>query len=115
MIRVGQRRFEMPDPLEFPRMLSAIVPDVGRERPASFRGKVVSELVAFTFRHSIRRGRRFARRESRLEPRLSTVIRSLDDLTKPAARLRRVNPVRIHRRPFEVIHLPPRKKRPAYL
>jgi hypothetical protein len=34
----------------------------------------------------------------------------LNDLAKPAAGLRRVDPIRIDRRSFEMIHLPTRKK-----
>ena len=39
-------------------------------------------------------------------PRLATVIRSLDHLSKPAARLRRVDAIGIGERAFEVINLP---------
>src|SRR5438270_13261614 len=108
MIRIGQRRFEMPDPFEFPRMLGAVVPYVGRERLAGFRRNVVRELVALPFRHSIRSSRRFARRESRLKPSLPAIVRPLNNLTEPTARLRRINPIRIRRRSLEMIHLPPR-------
>src|SRR5207245_10333455 len=39
----------------------------------------------------------------------------LNDLPEPRARLRRVNPVRINRRPFHMINLPARKMRPVHL
>ena len=35
-VRIGQRRFEMPDALELPGMLRAVVPLVRRERLAGF-------------------------------------------------------------------------------
>src|ERR1700674_1854654 len=114
MIRIGQRGLEMPDALELPRMLSAVVPHMSRERLAGFRRDVVSEFVALPFRHSIRSGRGLARRESWLEPVFTAVIRALNDLSEPRARLRRVNPVRINRRSFQVIHFPTRKVRTVH-
>ena len=33
-VRVGQRRLEVPDALELPGVLRAVVPLVGRQRPA---------------------------------------------------------------------------------
>ena len=42
-IGIGERGFEVPDALEFPRMLGAIVPFVGAG--VAF----IDELVAFTF------------------------------------------------------------------
>src|SRR3954470_2312277 len=85
-VPVGKRRLEVPDPGEFPWMLRAVVPLV-RARLA-----VVGELVA-----------------DRL-PGLAAVVRPLDDLTVPAGRLARVQPVRIDRRAFQVVHLPAREK-----
>ena len=46
-------------------------------------------------------------------PRFAAVIRTLDDLPEPAARLRRVNAVRVSRRTFEVINFPAREVRAA--
>src|SRR5918992_3564782 len=86
-VRVVERRLEVPDTRELPRMLRAVVPLM------SARHAVVRELVA-----------------GRL-PRLAAVVRPLDDLSEPTARLRRVQPVRIGRRRVDVIDLPPRKQR----
>ena len=62
-VGVGQRWLQMPDPLEFPGMWCAVVP-LMRAGHA-----VVDELVA---------GRR---------PRLSLVVRVLDELAEPSCRL----------------------------
>src|SRR5437868_2817246 len=72
----------MPDPLELPGVLRAVVPQVRAGR------SVVNELVA-----------------DRL-PGLSTVIRALDHLPEPAAGLRRIDPVRVNGRALEMIDLP---------
>src|SRR6266487_6217668 len=50
LIGIIKRRFQMPDTLEFPRMLSAIVPLVGRERFPRFRRSIVNEHVTFALR-----------------------------------------------------------------
>src|ERR1043166_7424380 len=105
----------MPDPFELPRVLGAIVPHMGGERSARLRRNVVSELVALPLRHSVGSRRCFARRESRLKPGLSAVIGTLNYLSEPSARLRRINSIRIRRRSFQVIHLPPREMRPIHL
>src|SRR4051812_33779105 len=115
VIRIGEGGLEVPDAFEFPWVLCAVVPHMGRERLAGFRRNVISEFVALPFRHSVRRGRRLARRQSRLEPGFSAIIRPLDDLPEPRAGLRGINSVRIDWRCLEVIHLPPREKRPVYL
>ena len=78
----GQRRLEMPHPLELPRVRRAVVPLVGA------RDAVVDELVA-----------------DRL-PRLAAVVGPLNHLAEPAAGLRGVEPVRVGRRAFEVVDLP---------
>ncbi len=72
----------MPDAGEFPRMLAAVVPLVC----AGITG--ILKLVA-----------------DRL-PCLAAVVGALDDLPEPATGLRRVNPVRIHRRTLEMIDFP---------
>ena len=46
-------------------------------------------------------------------PGLAAIVRALNDLPKPAARLGRIQPVGVSRRTFEVIELPARKKRPT--
>ena len=88
-VRIGQRRFEMPDALELPGMRRAVVPLV-RAGDA-----VVDELVA----HRL--------------PRLAAVVGALDQLPEPAAGLRRVQPVRIDGRALQVIDLPAREVRAA--
>ncbi len=84
-IRIGQRGFEMPDALELPGVRRAVVPHV-RAGDA-----VVNELVA----HRL--------------PRLAAVVGALDLLPEPAAGLRRVQPVRIDGRAFQVVDLPAAK------
>src|SRR5262245_19161419 len=46
-------------------------------------------------------------------PRLPAVARALDDLPEPAARLRRIQPVRISGRSLEVVDLPASEMRTA--
>src|ERR1044072_2948635 len=96
----------MPDAFELPWMRSAVIKLMRRERFAGFIRGVVNKLIALALRHSLGRGRRFTGWRSRLEPRQAAVVGALNDLFEPAARLRRVNAVRIHRRTFEVINLP---------
>src|ERR1700754_251300 len=103
----------MPHSFELPRMRSAVIKLMCRERFASFFRRVVNKLVALTFRHSVRRGRRFAGGRSGLKPGLTTIVGALNNLSKPAAGLRRVNAVRIHSRTFHVINLPAGEVRPA--
>src|SRR6185503_6318363 len=96
----------MPHSLELPRMRSAVVKLVRREWFAGFIRGVVNKLIALAFRHAFGRGHRLAGGCPGLKPRLAAVIRALNDLTKPAAGLRRVNAVRVHVRTFHVINLP---------
>ena len=84
-IRIGQRRFEMPDSLELPGVRRAVVPLV------SAGVAVVHELVA-----------------DRL-PRLAAVVGALNHLPEPAAGLRRIQPVRVDGRALQVVDLPARK------
>src|ERR1044071_6954099 len=94
----------MPHTLELPRMLCAVIPLMRGERRGVF---VVGELVALAFREAFGRGGRWlALGSSRLIPGLAAIVGALDDLSKPAARLRRVDAVGIFGRTFEVIHLP---------
>src|SRR5947209_2343629 len=86
-VRISERRFEMPDSLELPGMLRAVVPLVGA------RSAVVLELVA----HRL--------------PRLAAIAGTLNHLAKPAAALRSVQPIGVHGRALEVIHLPAREMR----
>src|SRR5207248_9803954 len=95
----------MPDPLELPWMLCAVVPLV-RARDA-----VVNEFVTFAHRHTLRSCCRSA---ARRVPGFSAVIGALNNLSKPGAVLRRIEPVRINRRPFDMINFPARKTRPVH-
>ncbi len=61
-VRIGQRRLEMPDSLELPRVRCAIVPLVGAG------DSVVREFVTYRF------------------PRFAAIVRALDQLTEPAGR-----------------------------
>src|ERR1035441_1930725 len=81
-VRIGQRRFEMPDALELPGMRRAVIPLVCN-RDASV-GEFVTDRL----------------------PRLAPVTGALDHLSEPAAGLRRIQPVRVNGRPLEMINLP---------
>src|SRR3954470_15745114 len=101
----------MPDPLEFPRMLCAIVPLMRRERLAVGRLRVVSELIALAHREAFGRFRFLARRRAWLKPGFAAVVGALNNLAKPTARLRRVDAIGINGRAFKVVHLPAAKVR----
>ena len=88
-VRIGQRRLEVPDALELPRVRRAVVPLV-RAGDA-----VVDELVA-----------------DRL-PGLAAVVGALDQLPEPAAGLRGIQPIRVGGRSLEVVDLPAAKMRTA--
>src|SRR5206468_7893704 len=81
-VGIGQRWLEMPHSLELPRMLGAVVPLMRGQR---FGGRVISEFVALAFGRA--RFCRLASRRSRLMPGLASVVRALDQLPEPAARL----------------------------
>src|SRR5258708_7826371 len=81
----------MPDPLEFPRMLRAVVPLVRSRDPFVLEG--IADLL----------------------PRLPTIVGALDLLPEPTARLRGVNSIGRHGRALEVIHLPAGKERAGNL
>ena len=114
-VRVGQRRLEMPDALELPRMRRAVVPLVRGEGLAGFGRRVVDELVALALGHAFRGRGRFAGGCAGLVPRLAAVIGALNDLPEPAAGLRRVQPVRVSGRSLEVVDLPAGKVWPTHL
>src|SRR6266702_3741165 len=93
----------MPDALELPGMLRAVVELLRGEWLAGLRRRVVDEFVALACRHAVRRlGHPAARRL----PRLATVARALHDLAEPPARLRRVQAVRIGGGSLHVVDLP---------
>src|SRR4051812_42754150 len=100
----------MPDAFEFPRMLRAVVP-LMRCQWSGFR--VVREFVALRLGHALGRGRRFAGRRAGLEPSFAAVVGALDDLSKPAARLRTVDSVWFDRRTLQMIDLPAGEMRTA--
>src|SRR5262245_42075813 len=99
----------MPDPLELPRVRCTVVPLVRGKGFAGFRRRIVNKLVTLALGHAFRGGGRLAGRRSGLVPCLATVIRALNDLSKPAARLRSVQPIRISGRSLEMIDFPARK------
>src|SRR5207248_3484013 len=74
-VGVGEARLQVPDTGEDVRVRRAVVPGVGADLA------FVAEVVADRF------------------PGLTAVVRALHDLPEPAARLRRVEPVRVQRRP----------------
>src|SRR5688500_836148 len=104
----------MPHAFELPRVRCAVVPLVRGERLAGFGRRVVNKLIALALWRAVRGGGRFAGRCSGLVPCLAAVIRALNDLAKPTARLRRVQPAWVSGRPLEVIHLPAGKVRIAH-
>src|SRR5271157_4473839 len=59
-VGIGERRLEVPHPLELPGMLGAIVKLMGGERLACFRRSVVNELVAYAAGELAWLGQRFA-------------------------------------------------------
>src|SRR6202030_1868238 len=113
-VRIGERRFNMPDALEFPGMLCAVVPLMSGKGFAGLRGGIVHELVALAFRHSFWRGP-FARWRPWLCPSFAAIIRPLNDLPEPTAALRRKQPIGVDRRALDVVHLPARKMGAAYV
>src|SRR5512144_639107 len=86
-VRIGQRWFEMPDTFELPGVRCTVVPLM---RPWN---AVIDEVIA----HRL--------------PGFATVIRALDQLPEPAARLRGVQPVWISGGSLQVIHFPAAKVR----
>src|SRR5271170_3887939 len=81
----------MPHPFEFPGMRRAVVPLVRTGNA------IVCKLVA----HRL--------------PRFAAVAGALNDLSGPAARLRDIYPIRIHRRALQVVDFPPRKVGAAHI
>src|SRR5258706_11367820 len=81
-IRIGERRFQVPDPFKLPGMRSSVVPLM------SARDAIVRELVVHWF------------------PGLAAIVRALDHLPEPSAALRRINTIRVRGRTLHVINLP---------
>src|SRR5215475_2211485 len=104
-VRFAERGLKVPNALEFPRVLRAVVPHMRGKRLSGFRGDVVDKFVALTFGHPLG-SCLFARRSARLKPGLAAVVGAFNDLAKPAACLRGVDSVRVQRRPLHVVNLP---------
>src|SRR6266480_3678893 len=98
----------MPNALELPRMLGAVIPLMRARNP------VINEFVALAFLHAVGT-LQFLRAASRCVPLFSAIIGALDDLAEPPAGLRCVNTVRIDWRTLHMIDLPTRKMRAANL
>ncbi len=98
----------MPDALELPGMLRAVVPLM------CARNTVINELVTLGFRRAIR-SFHFLRAAARCAPGFATIVRALNDLPKPATGLRGVDPIGVNHRTFHVINFPPREMRAADL
>src|SRR5262245_52497093 len=101
----------MPDALEHPRVLSAVVELMRRQRPTGLFRFVVDELIALALGHAALAFELLGLASWRA-PGFSTVVGALDDLTKPAAGLRCVDAIRIDWRALHVIDLPAREVRP---
>src|SRR5215467_3229446 len=101
----------MPDALEFPGMLRAIVKLMRCERRTGFGGSVVDKFIAFALGHAAGTGGGFARRRAWLDPGFAAVIGALNDLPEPATGLRCVNAVGTLGRSLNVINLPASKMR----
>src|SRR5204862_4927882 len=91
-VRIREGWLQMPDALELPGVLGAVVPLVRGERLAGLGRGVVHELVALTGRHAVRPLRHAA---ARCLPRLARVAGALNDLSEPPARLRGVETIGI--------------------
>ena len=81
-VRISERRLEVPDPGELPRMRRTVVPLV-RARHA-----LVGKVVPYRL------------------PRRAPVIGTLDQLPEPPRGLRRVQPVEVYRGTLDVVDLP---------
>ncbi len=91
--RVGivERRLEMPDARELPRVLRSVVPEMVAD--SAFVGELVADRL----------------------PGLAAVAGALDHLAEPAARLRRVDSIRVGGRSLHVIDLPAAEVRAAHV
>src|SRR6266403_2156154 len=78
-IRIAQRRFEMPDAFELPRMRRAVVPEMFADLA------LVNKLITLPLGHAFGSGCHPAAGRF---PRVTAVVGTLDDLAEPAAGLR---------------------------
>src|SRR5258708_2531489 len=83
-VRLRDRRFNMPDALELPRVLRAVVPHVSGKWFAGFCGSVIHELVALAFGRSRLLSILFARRRPWLYPPFPAVVGPLTNLSNPS-------------------------------
>src|ERR1017187_1809714 len=90
----------MPDAFELPRMLRAVVPQVGAHCA------LVNEFVALALGHTVGRSCRPAAWGL---PSFTAIVGPLDDLPEPATALRRVQAVRVNGRTLHMIDLPTAK------
>jgi hypothetical protein len=89
-------------------MLRAVVPLVPGEWFAGLGRRIIDELIAFAFRHAVGALQLLATASRRI-PCFAAVVGALDDLAKPATRLRCVDSIGINRRPFHMIDFPARE------
>src|SRR4029077_12505187 len=101
----------MPDALELPRMLRAVIKLMRRERLAGFGGDVVDEFVAFRLGRAVGRGARPPVGLAGWYPGFAAVVGALNDLPEPAAGLRRKEAVGRGGRALDVVNLPTCKVR----
>src|SRR5205814_1788070 len=85
-VGIVQGGFDMPDALELPGMLGAVIPLMGGEGLARLRRGVVEELVALALGPSLGRFEVLGVAAGR-EPGLAAVVGALNDLSEPAAGL----------------------------
>src|SRR5579863_959694 len=101
----------MPDALELPGMLRAVIELVRGERLTAFVGRVVGEFIARRFR---RAGRgRLSGRRSGLVPGFATIVGALNQLAEPSACLRCVDAVGIGWRSLQMVEFPTGEVRAA--
>src|SRR5688500_20226267 len=96
-------------------MRSAVVPLMRQERFACLNRRVVHKLIALAHWHTLRRSHRRAGRRTGSEPRFAAVVRALNNLSKPAAALRRVKTVGIRGGTLQVRSLPAADVRPTHV
>ena len=104
-VGIGGRRLDVPDAFELPRMRRAVIPEMFTHLA------LVNELVAFALEHHAIWAFQLLGTAAGRVPGFAAIIRALNDLPEPTARLRCVNAIRINGRAFEMIHLPAREVR----
>src|SRR5262249_35558976 len=98
----------MPDSLELPGVLRAVIPLMSGERLARLGRCVVNKFVAFTFGPAtLIRGQAATGHL----PCFAAVTRALDDLSEPTAGLRCIDAIRIGWRSLHMVDFPAGKVR----